>query len=83
MPALYVQNVPDDLYKALKQRARERHTSMAAEIIEILSAMVPTEEAMERRWAAHRRLSELQKQPSPGPGPFPTAEEMIREDRQR
>ena len=54
MPALYVQHVPDDLYKALKQRARDRHTSMAAEVIDILTATVPTEEALERRWAAHR-----------------------------
>lgn len=33
MATLYVENVPDDLYKALRARARERHRSIAAEVL--------------------------------------------------
>lgn len=83
MPALYVQNIPDELYQALKRRARERHSTIAAQVIEILSDNAPSAEVMRRRWDAHRGLLERQKWPSPGPGPFQTAEEMIREDRDR
>lgn len=83
MPALYIQNFPEDTYAALKREAKQHHTSMSALVIDALSTLFPSDEVIAARWAAHRRLSELQKLPSPGDGPFPTAEEMIREDRQR
>src|SRR5215469_15197381 len=36
MATLYVENVPDDIYKALRERARKNHTSIAAEVIGLL-----------------------------------------------
>lgn len=83
MPALYVQNIPDELYQSLKRRAKEKQSTIAAEVIEMLSSFMPSQEELDRRWAAHRRLFESQQQPPLTPGPFPTAEEMLREDRQR
>ena len=83
MATLYVENVPDDLYKALKKRAKDNRTSVAAEIIDLLETWVPTEAELRRRERVFDELARIRATPPPGPGPFPTAEEMIREDRER
>lgn len=83
MATLYVENVPDDVYKALRKRARENRTSMASEVIALLKQFVPTEEEMKRRRKAFDELAKLRAMPPLTPGPFPSAEEMIREDRER
>lgn len=83
MATLYVENVPDDVYKALREKARKNRRSMAAEIIEMLDLWVPTPAELKRRHRAYEALSELRARPSAGSGPFSTAEEMIREDRER
>ena len=41
MPTLYVENVPKDLYEALRARARKNRSSIAAEVIELLEQFVP------------------------------------------
>jgi len=83
MPTLHVENVPEDLYTALRKRAAEKHSSIDAEVIELLRFSVPTEVELSQRRDAFERLLEIRSRPSPGPGPFPSAEEMIREDRNR
>jgi plasmid stability protein len=83
MATLYVENVPDDLYKALKKRAKKSHKSMAAEVIELLKQFVPTEEELKQRREFYDRLAEIRAKPPLRPGPFPSSEEMIREDRER
>jgi plasmid stability protein len=83
MATLYVENVPDELYEALRKRARLKRNSIAAEVLELLEQSVPTERQLKARRAAFRRLERLAAQPSPSPGPFPSAEEMIRGDRSR
>jgi len=83
MATLYVENVPDDLYKALRKRARKNGTSMAAEVIGLLKQFVPTEAELKRRREFYDRMAELRARPPLSPGPFPSAEEMIREDRER
>lgn len=83
MATLYVENVPDDIYKALRKRARGNRTSIAAEVILLLQQFVPTEAELKRRREFYDRLAEIRAQPPLTPGPFPSAEEMIREDRDR
>ena len=83
MATLYVENVPDEIYKALRKRARENRKSMAAEVIALLERSIPTAAELKRRQEFYDRLAELRAQPPLGPGPFPSAEEMIREDRER
>jgi plasmid stability protein len=83
MATLYVENVPDEIYKALRKRARENRKSMAAEVIALLKQFIPTAAELKRRQEFYDRLAELRAQPPLGPGPFPSAEEMIREDRER
>ena len=83
MATLYVENVPDDIYKALRKRAKANRKSIAAEVISLLKENIPTEAELKRRREFYDRLAELRAKPPLTPGPFPSAEEMIREDRAR
>ena len=83
MATLYVENVPEDVYKALRKRAKANRKSIAAEVIEMLKQYVPTEAELKRRREFYDRLAEFRAKPPLTPGPFPSAEEMIREDRDR
>jgi plasmid stability protein len=83
MATLYVENVPEDIYKALRKRARANRTSIAAEVISLLQQFVPTEAELKRRREFYERMAELRAKPPLTSGPFPSAEEMIREDRER
>jgi len=83
MATLYVENVPDDLYAALRKQARAHRKSIAAEVIELLARYVPTEEELRRRARFYEQVIQWQAEKPLGPGPFPSAEEMVREDRKR
>jgi plasmid stability protein len=83
MPTLYVENVPKQLYQALRARARKNRSSIAAEVIALLKDNVPTAAELKRRKRAFEDLMRVQASTPPGPGPFPSTEEMIREDRER
>jgi len=83
MATLYVENVPDDVYKALRKRAKDNSKSIAAEVIELLKQNMPTEAELKRRQEFYDRLAEMRARPPLTPGPHPSAEEMIREDRER
>ncbi len=49
MPTLYVENVPDDVYEALRERARGNRNSISAEVLSLLKQNVPTENELARR----------------------------------
>jgi plasmid stability protein len=83
MPTLYVENVPKDLYEALRTRARKNRSSIAAEVIEMLKDTVPTAAELKRRRQFYDEMMEIQAHKPPGKGPFPSTEEVIREDRER
>lgn len=83
MATLYVENVPEELYKALRDRAKQQRKSIAAEVISLLEENVPTASELKRRQKFIRGLEAFQSAPSPGKGPFPSTEEMLREDRER
>lgn len=83
MATLYVENFPDDLHEAIKERARQNRTTISAVVTDVLSHVIPTPTERERRAEAVRIMLELRSQPSPGRGPFPSTGEMVREDRER
>jgi len=83
MATLYVENVPEDIYKALRKRAHANRTSIAAEVISLLEHFVPTAQELKRRQKVWDELAKLRAMPPLAPGPFPSAQEMIREDRDR
>jgi plasmid stability protein len=82
MPTLYVENVPDALYSALKSRAKENHSSIAAEVLELLAENVPAARELARRRALVKR-AQASRARRGGRGPSPSAEEIEREDRRR
>jgi plasmid stability protein len=59
MATLHVENVPDDLYEALRARAKRERRSMAAEVIRILEWNVPTEAELARRAEVFRRIEDI------------------------
>jgi plasmid stability protein len=83
VPTLYVENVPEDLYEALRQRAKAENKSISAEVISLLRTNIPTPEVMERRMKLIEKMRRLQARKSPRPGPLSSAVEMLREDRER
>ena len=80
MATLDVENVPVDLYEALRARARRR--SIAAEILLLLEENFPTEKELRARRDFVRKLGRLRSR-GRSTGKVPTAEQMVREDRER
>ena len=83
MPTLYVENVPDDLYQAIRSRAQANRSSISAEVLAILSQSVPTPAELERRKLFLAQALRIQSHPPRKRGAFPSTEEMQREDRER
>ena len=83
MATLYVENVPDALYEALRTRARQHRKSIAAEVLSLLSENIPTTEELKRRRQFLRQLARFRAQGPSTKGAFPHAEEALREDHQR
>jgi len=87
MATLYVENVPDELYEALRNRAKQNRKSIAVEVISLLKENVPTPQELKRRQRLFQQVLKLRAgKPATraaDSGPFPTTEEMQREDRRR
>ena len=83
MATLYVENVPEAVYEALRQQARKKRKSIAAEVIELLQKHVVTADELRARRAFARRMREFASREPLTEGPFPSTEEMVREDRER
>lgn len=82
MATLYVENVPDELYGALRERARRSRRSLAAETICILEQSVPTRSELKRRAELYREVRKIRRKGLWG-GAGPSTEQMLREDRAR
>jgi plasmid stability protein len=83
MATLYVQNVPDNLYEALRRQAQQHRKSIAAEVVSLLELNVPTTEELKLRRGFLRQARRLQLHKGSASGPFPSSEEMQREERSR
>jgi len=83
MATLYVQNVPDDLYEALRSQAQQNRRSIASEVVSLLRVNVVTEEELKSRRDFVSRVARLRSRQGAAAGLFPSTEEMQREDRRR
>ena len=83
MPTLYVENVPNELYSALRQRARQHRRSIAAEVLSLLEENVVTPAELKERQLFLRRIRRLASSSSRSDLTYPTTEEMQRQDRDR
>jgi plasmid stability protein len=82
-PKTHVENVPAELYEALRSRAKESRTSISAEVLAILGQNVPTRAELAHRKQLLKRIIRLQSRPPASPGSFLSTEEMQRQDRER
>ena len=83
MPTLYVENVPDALYSALRQRARQHRKSIAAEVLSLLEENVVTPAELKERQLFLRRIRKLASSLPQSGRAYPTTEDMQRQDRGR
>jgi len=83
MATLYVENVPEELYEALRTYSQAHRKSIAAQVIELIEENIPTKRELARRRQLVRLAAKIRREQPPPRGPFPSAEEMLREDRNR
>jgi plasmid stability protein len=81
MSTLYVEDIPDDLYQALRKRARSQGRSVAAEVRALLAENIPTDAELRRRKQIVRKLRQLRFSKGSSATSLPSSLEMIREDR--
>jgi plasmid stability protein len=86
MPTLYVENVPEEVYAALRSQAKQKRSSIASEVVALLTERFPTAEEKQRRRAFFEKALERARAPkamaAAGAG-YPSTEQMQREDRER
>jgi plasmid stability protein len=73
MATLYVENVPDELYDALRRRAREHRKSISSEVLSLLEENVPTAAELARRKAVLKRALQIRSRRPVSSGPFPSS----------
>lgn len=83
MPTLYVENVPGDLYEALRLRAQANRKSISAEVLTLLAENVPTPVELARRKELVSRARKLRLRRPLRSTTFASSEELQREDRRR
>jgi plasmid stability protein len=82
MATLYVENIPDDLYQALREQAKRNRTSIAAEVTSLLKENVVTARQRKARQLWVKKLEKLHASLR-GRGIDIPAEHLLREDRER
>ena len=83
MATLYVENIPDDLYEALRGRARERRNSIAAEVLALLEENIPTAKELQARKQFFRQVQRLRSRRPRAAGQHASSSDLQREDRRR
>jgi plasmid stability protein len=67
MATLYVENVPDELYEALRSRAKQNRKSIAGEVISLLEDTLPTAAQLKKREKFLDYVLQLKKNSPPMP----------------
>lgn len=83
MATLYVENIPDDVYSALRERARLNRNSIATEVLSLLQENVVTPSEMKARAKFVKQLELLRRSRKRTSRSFPSTEDMQHEDRLR
>jgi len=82
MATLYVENIPDELYEALRDQAKRNRTSIAAEVTLMLEENVVTAKQRKARQLWVKKLEQLHASLR-GRGIEIAAEQLLREVRDR
>jgi len=70
MPTLYVENVPRDLYDALRKRAKSQRRSIAAEVLSLLEDSIPTAKVLRARRKLFKKTGSAEGDAFPRCGPI-------------
>ena len=81
MATLYVENIPDELYEALRTRAREHRKSISSEVLSLLAENIPTKAELLRR--KKMLFCALKLSSAKSTGAQLSAEDLLRQDRER
>ena len=81
MATLYVENIPTDVYEALRQHAKRNRKSIASEVIALLKERIPTAEALAKRQELLDHVLNIKQMT--GAGSPSSIEDMLRVDRER
>jgi antitoxin FitA len=80
LATLFIKEVPDDLYQALKERAARERRSISSETLKILEEVLMQGPRSRREvWQSIQQLRQGRNFTKPGPN----TTEMLREDRPR
>jgi plasmid stability protein len=83
MPTLYVENVPKELYEALRGRAMQNYRSIAAEVLALLEESIPTAKELKARQELLLKLERKRPRRVRSGTDVASSEEMQRADRSR
>ena len=83
MPTLYVENVPSDLYDALRLRAKFEGRSISAEVMKLLAEHVPTQAELAQRRRVFDVARKIRASQKGAKAPSQSTEQMVRADRRR
>jgi len=83
MATLYVENIPDVLYRALREQARGHRKSIASEVVSLLEENVVTAAEKKARQRFLRQAQRLRSRRVRSTVSSPASEELQREDRAR
>jgi plasmid stability protein len=83
MATLYVEKVPEELYAALRERARQHRKSITAEVLSLLEENVVTAAERKARQRFLRQTQLLRSRRPRSRSGFAVAEDMQRADRGR
>jgi hypothetical protein len=82
MARLRVENFLEELYEALRKRARFNRQSIFAEMISLLERALLRAAELRRRGTVYRRIQRLRTRPGAVTA-GPSTEQLLREDRDR
>ena len=83
MATLYVENIPDKLYAALRDQARRRRKSIAAEILAMLEQNVVTPQDLKARQSIFRKAQKMRSVRPRVSAQGADSVTLLREDRNR
>lgn len=83
MPTLYVENVPADLYDALRLRAKSEGRSISAEVLKLLEEYVPGPAQLAQRRRAFEIAKKIRTNQAASASPRRSTEKALRADRSR
>jgi plasmid stability protein len=81
MTTLCIRNIPKDLHAAIRREAKKNFRSMSAEVFLVLKHHFPTAKELRKRREWFKKLQKIHARKVVGNAP--SAEELIREDRER